>query len=278
MKRIHDILCKRCYRWDSVLAGVKEYPKKVTDFHKVPHGSLKLNVVMFGFDSLSKNTFIRKLPKTYKYMKSQLRSLVLDGYNIIGDGTPQALIPILTGKTELELPETRKRISKANYVNVYPFIWDDYKENGYVTGFMEDVPDIGTFTYRLKGFQRQPTDHYMRPYYLAARSFFKNSQKFCMRGTPRHMVIMIWPIPYERKRCDSDTLFFQVMLNYMKNIIATRKNEPKFLFGFHGELSHDSYNDIGAADDDLFHWMEDLYNSGYLNNTIFIMMSDHGHR
>lgn len=53
---------------------------------------------MFGFDSLSRNTFIRKLPKSYDYIKSQLNSVVLEGYNIVGDGTPQAIIPILTGK------------------------------------------------------------------------------------------------------------------------------------------------------------------------------------
>lgn len=51
-------------------------------------------------------------------------------YNIIGDGTPQAMIPILTGKTELELPLTRKRFSNASYVNVYPFIWKDYENMG----------------------------------------------------------------------------------------------------------------------------------------------------
>lgn len=73
-------------------------------------------------------------------------------YNIVGDGTPQALIPILTGKTELELPDTRKRIPNSNFVNVYPFIWKDFKEAGYVTAFFEDLPEQGTFTYRLKGF------------------------------------------------------------------------------------------------------------------------------
>lgn len=71
----------------------------------------------------------------------------------MGDGTPQALIPLLTGNTELELPDTRKRIRNSKFVNVYPFIWNDYKEAGYVTGFFEDVPELSTFTYRLNGFQ-----------------------------------------------------------------------------------------------------------------------------
>lgn len=73
-------------------------------------------------------------------------------YNIVGDGTPQALIPMLTGKNELELPDTRKRIKNTKFVNSYPFIWNDYKKSGYVTAFFEDVPKTGTFNYRLNGF------------------------------------------------------------------------------------------------------------------------------
>lgn len=55
---------------------------------------LPFNVIMFGFDSLSRNAWIRKLPKAYKYMTEHLNADVLQGYNIVGDGTPQALIPV----------------------------------------------------------------------------------------------------------------------------------------------------------------------------------------
>lgn len=53
---------------------------------------------------------------------------------------------------------------------------------------------------------------------------------------------------------------------------------PKFLFGFHGELSHDSYNLIGVADDDLLDMLKELNESGALNDTVLILMADHGHR
>lgn len=33
--------------------------------------------------------------------------------------------------------------SKAGYVDIYPMIWNEYKKNGYVTGFLEDVPSLG---------------------------------------------------------------------------------------------------------------------------------------
>lgn len=140
----------------------------------LPEDSFRLNVLMFGFDSVSRNTFIRKLPKSYTYLVNVLKGFVLQGYtlllgakkidkryftssyNIVGDGTPQALIPILTGKTELELPDTRKRIPNAHYVNAYPFIWNEFRRQGYVTAYMEDSADLGTFQYRLKGFDVIP--------------------------------------------------------------------------------------------------------------------------
>jgi len=67
-------------------------------------------------------------------------------------------------------------------------------------------------------------------------------------------------------------------MNYIKTIFETYKQQPKFVFGFHGELSHDSYNDIGVVDDDMYSWVKDLYDHGHLNNTLLILMSDHGHR
>ncbi|XP_015439519.1 PREDICTED: uncharacterized protein LOC107194414 [Dufourea novaeangliae] len=256
-----DVKCesKNGEEWHSIMAGVKDDPqvKEKSKWENTANNNPKLNVLMFGFDSLSRNTFIRKLPKTYQYLQEDLGALVLEGYNIVGDGTPQALIPILTGKIELELPDTRKRMGrKANFVNVYPMIWNQYKKQGYITGFMEDVHHIGTFTYRLKGFKEQPTDHYMRTFYVAASPYFRYYNRLCIGSIPRHMV----------------------MLNYIKEIFNVYKHQPKFLFGFHGELSHDSYNDIGVVDKDLHNWIKDLHELGYLNNTVLILMSDHGHR
>jgi hypothetical protein len=88
---------------------------------------LGLDVLILGFDSLSHMTYRRKLAKTYKYFTENLKGIVLNGYNIVGDGTPQALIPIFTGKTELELPRTLKRLAKKEFVDVYPMVWNPFK-------------------------------------------------------------------------------------------------------------------------------------------------------
>ncbi|KIH47725.1 hypothetical protein ANCDUO_22210, partial [Ancylostoma duodenale] len=123
------------------------------------------------------------MPKSVDVLEKTLNAVVLDGYNIVGDGTPQAFIPILTASTEEELPLTRKRFRHANYVDdVYPFIWSNFSSAGYVTLYGEDAFAIGTFTYRLKGFRNQPTDHYLR-------TIFKEYEKIggnCLGSEPLH--------------------------------------------------------------------------------------------
>lgn len=59
---------------------------------------------------------------------------------------------------------------------------------------------------------------------------------------------------------------------------AYRNQRPQFVFSFHGELSHDSINLVGVADDDIVDWLKTLHTNGLLDRTILIMMSDHGNR
>ena len=59
---------------------------------------------------------MRNLPKSVNYFEKTMGAVRLKEYNILGDGTPAALLPILTGKSEIELPEARH--SRSNKVKV----------------------------------------------------------------------------------------------------------------------------------------------------------------
>lgn len=50
--------------------------------------------------------------------RDTLGAVTLKGYNIVGDGTPQAFIPILTAQTEEELPLTRKRYPPPSHLTM----------------------------------------------------------------------------------------------------------------------------------------------------------------
>lgn len=167
------------YKRDDLVQQVKE--------RKQPSDWSGLNLFFMGLDSLSQQAYRRSLPLTVKFLEEELGSVVLDGYNIVGDGTPQAFIPILTAQTEEELPLTRKRFPEAKFVDeAYPFIWKNFSDAGYMTVYGEDAAAIGTFTYRLKGFRNQPADIYTRTWFQHAESFEPNIR--CNGPIPQHKV------------------------------------------------------------------------------------------
>lgn len=56
------------------------------------------DVLMIGLDSMSHMSYQRKLPKTYKFLRDELGAVIFNGYNIVGDATTAAVLPMLTGK------------------------------------------------------------------------------------------------------------------------------------------------------------------------------------
>lgn len=90
-----------------------------------------MNILLLSYDSISRVSWFRRLPKTTKYLIDKMKTTVLYGHNIIGDGTPACMIPVLTGKTEEELPSTLKSDPNGQYVDqAYPFIWNDLHKTG----------------------------------------------------------------------------------------------------------------------------------------------------
>lgn len=68
-------------KWSATLTGIRNDPDILagTGWEYLPNNAIRLNVLMFGFDSLSRNTFIRKLPKSYEYLTNILHTDVLQG-------------------------------------------------------------------------------------------------------------------------------------------------------------------------------------------------------
>uniref|UniRef100_A0A5S6R433 Sulfatase N-terminal domain-containing protein n=1 Tax=Trichuris muris TaxID=70415 RepID=A0A5S6R433_TRIMR len=219
--------------------------------------SRPLNIYFLGFDSLSRLMFMRKLKETYKYVTEVLNGTVLEMYNIVGDGTPAALLPILTGKTEEELPETRRSQRNASFVDAYPFIWKELKKFGYATLYAEDMQNIGTFTYRLKGFKQQPTEHYLRSFYRQVEKETHRSNQLCFGSELQH----------------------RVQLSYVEDFFNTYPREqPKFAFQFHSAYSHDDFNAVERADGATVEHLRFFEKNGLLNDTLLVVFSDHGSR
>ncbi|CAK1549144.1 unnamed protein product [Leptosia nina] len=216
------------------------------------------NIMFLGFDSTAKNGFIRRMPKSYKVVKEIVGATILNAYNIVGDGTPAALFPFLTGKTELELPDVRKKLRNKSSLDVMPFIFYKLKDDGYRTAYFEDMPWIGTFQYRFNGFKNQPADHYLRDFYLEesqnGKRWGSKSKKYCVGDTPQ----------------------FELMMNITDQFF--KLDGKKFCFTFIADITHDDFNMIPTADDALAVFLTNFMERGLGKNTMLLLFGDHGPR
>jgi hypothetical protein len=68
---------------------------------------LPLNVLIIGFDSVSRANFVRKLPRVKSFLETELNTYFMEGMSIVGDATTPVLTAMFTGKDETVLPEGR---------------------------------------------------------------------------------------------------------------------------------------------------------------------------
>lgn len=121
-----------------------------------------MHVFFYLLDSVSRINFIRKLPKFYKFLTEDMNALDMQSFNIVGDGTPWAIVPLTTGRFEYELPEARKRFKNSSFLDNWPLIFRDFKKAGYGSVFAEEQAAYSAYAFRLKGFDKEPVDHYLR--------------------------------------------------------------------------------------------------------------------
>ncbi|GBM29814.1 hypothetical protein AVEN_48266-1 [Araneus ventricosus] len=260
-----DFVYVSCYNF----AGIAFYtnihchvhPKKnkLNATNNSENSDVVYNVIILGIDSLSRLSFIRHLPKTYKFLIKNVNAFVFRGMTKVGDNTFPNLGAILTGKSVFgnELPKVE---NPTGTYDAWPCLWKNFSRSGYATLFAEDRPDIGLFNYLRGGFKDVPTDHYMRPFWLVVQTskLHRVSSNLCFGNIPKHLL----------------------QLQYTRDFIIkySKTNQPFFSFTFFVELSHDYVSQVASADDDLESWLKDLFHSGYLNRTFLFFLSDHGHR
>ncbi|RNA44170.1 DUF229 domain containing, partial [Brachionus plicatilis] len=222
-----------------------------------------LNILLLSYDSISRVSWFKRLPQTTEYLINQMNTTVLYGHNIIGDGTPACMIPVLTGKTEEELPSTLKSDPKGQYVDqVYPFIWNDLHKKGYMSFHMEDWPQVSAFTYRLRGFSNKTAHHYMRSYQLGLwkrvqNAYFTHKDDLCIGSVKR-----------SKKSLD--------LVQEFIDMYKTKSNYAAIMHYI--ENSHDGNERANHLDQDLKNFLSHNFEAGNLNNTALFLYSDHGSR
>ncbi|XP_031557266.1 uncharacterized protein LOC116293909 [Actinia tenebrosa] len=249
---------RKTYYYARVVArqDVVQQSKMIRLKHNLKKG-LPLNILMLGIDSTSNANFVRKMPHTLDWLKTEMRSYVLKGYSIVGDATTPALTALLTGERESTLPEGRIGVSGSKHIDEWPWISRLYEKHGYVTLYSEDDPEMSTFHLRLKGFSQPPFHHYMRPFWLA----IEDEE---MRD--------------ETGICSGGVSLVNYTMDYLVSFFEAYKETPKFAMGLLSYLTHAHPNQLSYGDLDVLSMLEKLKSRGNLNDTLLVIFGDHGSR
>ncbi|PAV77320.1 hypothetical protein WR25_08406 [Diploscapter pachys] len=248
---------------DSFGMRIREKPKKTPE---------RYSIDILGFDSTARNMFVRHMPRTVDTM-NKLGYHFLYGYNKVGDNSVINLGPLLAGdmKEALEAPmnDTSGDLN-ADWLfplhskldpSAVPFLWKLMKEKfGCKTMFNDDpsVKQRGLFHYPryefLPGFSEMPADHYYRPYYVTL--FEKWLYGPCKDG--------------DQIQKDFVDLWYRFAQRY--------QDVCHFGFTFITTLTHEAGLTIELIDEYLAGRLSQLHLTGALDNSLSIIMGDHGNR
>uniref|UniRef100_A0A912MTU6 DUF229 domain containing protein n=1 Tax=Haemonchus contortus TaxID=6289 RepID=A0A912MTU6_HAECO len=232
----------------------------------------RFSIDILAFDSTSRTMFMRHMPRTVDLM-DKLGYEILYGYNKIGDNSMVNLLPILVGDIPEALAEPVKDSSgDVNTQWILPttkkldpsqlsFLWKIMQEKfGCRTMFNDDIADLsrGLFHYPgnefKPGFTSQPADHYYRAYYIA--------------------IYKKWVYTV----CKDGDQIQKEFVDLWRRFAHRYKNICHFGFTFISSLTHEAGLTLETLDEYLRSSLENLQISGTLDNTVSIIMGDHGNR
>lgn len=144
-----DCRCPDGRSHSSVYYGVplgSETPT-VTDSGNTVGGKPHDNIVILGLDSVSRLESLRSLKRASKLMQQKLGGVTLQQYNILGDGTPAALLPILAGVREVDMPEARTGFKGARHLDegLQTWLFQRLKRLGFLTMYGEECTSMGEY-------------------------------------------------------------------------------------------------------------------------------------
>jgi hypothetical protein len=150
--------------------------------------------------------------------------------------------------------------TQIGQLDTCPFVWKDFHDSGYVTGYAEDEAKIGTFNYHKLGFLNQPTTHYFRPFSIAAEKYLKTKCKSSL------------------KFCLGFQNYADFIYKYALDFATAYKDDPFFGLFWSNTFSHNDISDPSSMDGRIKYYLEELDSRGILNTSAVVFFSDHGMR
>ena len=218
----------------------------------------KISVFIMAIDSVSRMNLIRGMPETYNHLESN-GWFEMRGLNKIGDNTHPNLMAMLTGHHNGDSEKVCKWDTEGELDKCY-FIWNDYADAGYVTAYAEDEAFLNTFSSFHVGFNKQPTDHYIRPFAIAIENKLEVKTFF------------------ERKTCVGYQHYADFIYQYGLDFANKYKEKPSFGLFWTNSFSHEELSMVSTMDTRVLYYLKQLETQKILDSSIVIFLSDHGMR
>ena len=223
--------------------------------------SLFKNVLIIYIDALSRQHFIRKMPKTKafleKFMKNthslNFRAYQFLKYHTFQSWTQLNLMPMFYGKK-------MKNYEGTNLIYYY-------KEMGFITAQGVDMcsKEVWEPNRENSNINFIQWDH-------------ENVALFCDPSyINRDEMYLVYRGAYSLlKRCFYGKEIHDYQFEYGEKFWKTYINEKKFLRLSFNDAHESTFEVIKYLDEPLFNFLNGFYNKGYLNDTILFLLSDHG--
>ncbi|XP_017057377.2 uncharacterized protein LOC108098752 [Drosophila ficusphila] len=222
----------------------------------------KPSVIMYGIDTVSRTNLRRMMPMVYEFLKSP-GWFEMMGYNKVADNSFPNIFAMLTGYSPESAESQVCNTDDEGCLDEIPFIWKEYKKEGYLTAYAEDEETSNTFNYMKPGFKVKPTDYYFRPFITALE---------------RETLVQYCPgclMKYCLGRRLANSYIFDYCRQFMQRFVADR---PIWGMFWTNHFSHDDFFMLSAMEHKILNDLMNFEKDGSFEHTIMIFFSDHGAR
>ncbi|XP_039230011.1 uncharacterized protein LOC6532369 isoform X2 [Drosophila yakuba] len=219
----------------------------------------KPNVIILGIDSTSRMNLRRSMPKVHKFLQKP-GWFEMQGYNEVGKNTLPNLLALLTGNAEKKA-QLNGQFRRSGFIDKLKYIWQLFKQNGYMTAFGEDCGKINTFNNHNSGFEKQPVDYYLRNFIVALETIFKTRRQF------------------GNVFCLGRKLSFKYLFDFAKQFMQRFQNAaPVFGIFWSNSFTHGDFLGATALDQVFLEYLLLYDKLGFFDRSIVMVLSDHGYR
>lgn len=216
------------------------------------------SVLILAADGVGRVNLQRTMPRVFNYLRRN-NFYDMKGFTKVWSRTFYNLMADLVGYGARQANRWCDSTKEDGLSNC-PFIWNDFRENGYATAYMEDFPQWASFNHDDSlGFSKIPVDHYGRTA-LCAMEKIENT------------------VVHDSFLCAGSRYITDYVYNNAIDFAKLYKGKPYFGLFFTNSMSHNHVTLAKQLEPVLLNTLKEVKRSDISSDSIVILLSDHGCR